>query len=357
VPDLLAAADVHGVDGPARVVVEGGWIVAVERLRGRAPERILAPGFVDLQCNGMGDVDVATADGDDWDRLDDLVLAGGVTTWCPTLVTAPLDDYPDRLARVEKAAGRPPRGRPAIAGAHLEGPFLGGAPGAHRRDWLQPIDHAWLAALPDVVRIVTLAPELDGAVEAVRLLATKGVLVAVGHSAATEAQVAAAEAAGARMVTHLFNGMPPFHHRDPGLAGATLTRPGLAAGLIADLVHIHPTALALAFRAKGPDAVALVTDAVATAGLDVTGGAARLPGGTLAGSVLDGAGGVRNVVQRAGVRWPDAVTAASTTPARLLGLADRGRIAPGLRADLVALTPDLEVEATIVGGEVAWPRS
>jgi N-acetylglucosamine-6-phosphate deacetylase len=348
-PDPLAAADVHGVDGPARIVVEAGRIVAVEPFRGRAPDRMIVPGFIDLQCNGIGDVHVATADGDDWERADELLLAGGVTTWCPTLVTAPLDAYPDRLARLEKAASRPGRGRPAIAGAHLEGPFLGGAPGAHRTDWLRPIDPGWLAALPDIVKVVTLAPELDGADAAIRLLDARGVLVSLGHSTAGEADVAEAEAAGARMVTHLFNGMAPFHHRDPGLAGATLTAPGLVAGLIADLVHVHPTALALAFLAKGPDAIALVSDAVVD-------GAGRLPDGTLAGSTITLADAVRNVVQHAGVRWPDAVTAASTTPARLLGLADRGRIAPGHRADLVVLTPDFEVEATWIAGEVAWHR-
>ena len=354
--DLLTAADVHGVDGPARIVVDGGRIIGVEPLRGRPPERMLVPGFVDLQCNGVGDVDVATADGDDWERLDERLLAGGVTTWCPTLVTAPLDDYPDRLRRVADAAARPPRCRPQIAGAHLEGPFLGGAPGAHPLDLLRPIDLGWLAALPPVVGVVTLAPELAGAIEAIRLLTARGILVSLGHTTAAEAEVAAAEEAGARMVTHLFNGMAPFHHRTPGVAGAALTRPNLVAGLIADLVHVAPTALALAFTAKGPDGIALVTDAVATGRLELGDGAARLPDGTLAGSTLTGAAAVRNVVEAAGVRWPDAVTAASTTPAALLGLTDRGRIVPGARADLVALTPDFEVEATWVGGELAWAR-
>lgn len=344
----------HGHLGPQAVRVDDGRIAAVEPLAtGAAPDRLLAPGFVDLQCNGVGEVDVADADGTDWDVLDRLVLAGGTTTWCPTLVTAPLDAYTDRLARVAAAAARPARRRPAIFGAHLEGPFLGGAPGAHPVDLLRPLDLDWLAALPDIVRVVTLAPELEGAPDAVRLLRDRRVLVSLGHTDAGDDAIAAAEEAGARMVTHLFNGMPPFHHRDPGPAGSALTRPGLVAGLIADLVHVHPTAIALAFRAKGAHGVALVTDAVASTGLDTSTGAARLRDGTLAGSTLTMAGAVRNAVRAAGVPWADAVTAASTTPARLVGLDDRGRIAPGLRADLVALTPDLDVEAVWVGGERA----
>src|SRR4051812_15372097 len=128
----IAAGRVHGYGGPAEVVVEDGRIVAVEPHRSTALDRLLAPGLIDVQCNGIDDVDVATARGADWDRLDERLLAGGVTTWCPTLVTAPLDAYPDRLARVAEAAARPAGRRPSIAGAHLEGPFLGGAPGAHR---------------------------------------------------------------------------------------------------------------------------------------------------------------------------------------------------------------------------------
>ena len=307
------------------------------------------PGFVDLQCNGMEDIDVAAATGADWARLDHLLLQGGVTTWCPTLVTAPLDAYGPRLEAIAAAAARPVAGRPHIAGAHLEGPFLGGRPGAHRRALLRPIDLDWLAALPPVVRLVTLAPDLAGAERAVATLVARGVLVALGHGAPSAEQVAACVDAGAAMVTHLFNAMPPFHHRDPGLAGAALTDDRLVVGLIADLVHVHPTALRLAFRAKGVDGVALVTDAVA--GTVGEHGGVRLADGTLAGSSLTMVEAVRNVVEAAGVDLATAVTAASTTPARLLGLADRGHLSVGARADVVALTDDLDVEAVWVGGE------
>jgi len=325
-----------GFVGPAEVVTDGERIVAVEPVRA-APDRLLVPGFVDLQVNGFDDLDVAAAD-TDWDRLEDRLHATGVTTWCPTLVTAPLPDLTGRLDRIPA--------RPSIAGVHVEGPFLGGRPGAHPTDQLLPIDLEWLAALPPKVRLVTLAPELEGAVEATRLLTRNGILVSLGHSSATIEQVRACTDAGAALVTHLFNGMPPLHHREPGLVGATLTDDRLVAGLIADLVHVHPTAIQVAFRAK-PGRIALVTDAVAwrrarIGGIEIThdGEAPRLPDGTLAGSSLTMDRAVRNVVHAAGVDLAAAVAAASTTPATVLGLTDRGRLAPGCRADVVAFDAD-----------------
>jgi len=358
--ERLAAARVlspEGLVGPAAVVVEGGRVAGIEPASGPVPDRTLAPGLVDLQVNGVDDVDVATARGADWARLDGLLLAGGVTTWCPTLVTAPLAAYPGRLAEISAAAARPEAGRPSIAGAHLEGPFLGGRPGAHPVDLLLPLDHEWLAGLPEVVRLVTLAPELDGAPEAVRLLRGRGVAVSLGHSAATPAQVGACVAAGATLVTHLFNGMPPLHHRDPGLAGEALLDDRLTACVIGDGVHVAPAAVALAFRCKPANRVALVSDAIAWrtpehAGFAVrlVDGAARLADGTLAGSAITLDAAVRTAVA-GGVPLADALVAASATPAAAIGCTDRGRLVPGARADLVALGPDLEVQTTWVAGE------
>ena len=346
-----------GLLGPASVVVEDGRVVAVEPASGPAPDRTLAPGFVDVQVNGLDDVDVADA-GDRWGRLDELLAAGGVTTWCPTLVTAPLDAYRARLQAVTDAAARPAAGRPAIAGAHLEGPFLGSRPGAHPVELLLPLDLDWLAALPDVVRLVTLAPELEGAPEAVRLLRRKGVAVSLGHSAATPAQVAACVEAGASLVTHLFNGMPPLHHREPGLAGEALLDDRLTACLIGDGVHVAPAVVALAFRCKPAGRVALVSDAIAWrvpqhAGSAITlvDGAARLADGTLAGSAITLDAAVGTAVS-GGVALADALVAASATPAAAIGCTDRGHLTPGARADLVALGPDLTVQATWVAGEL-----
>jgi N-acetylglucosamine-6-phosphate deacetylase len=324
--------------------------VDIEPARGldSTPARILTPGFIDLQMNGVGPIDVASAMGDDWDELDRRLLAQGVTSWCPTLVSAPLARFAAPLERIAAAAARSNDCvRPFIAGAHLEGPFLGGAPGAHRLEFLQPPDLEWLASLPDIVRVVTLAPETAGALDAIRLLAARGVLVSLGHSTATYEETLAAVDAGARLVTHCFNGMGPLHHRAPGLIGAALTEDRLSVSLIIDLVHVHPAVVTLVFRSKSAQRVALVTDAVAWEG---EGDAPRLADGTLMGSTLAADAAIRNAVQRCGVSVVDAVRAATTTPADLLGLSDRGRIEPGARADLVALNPDLTVETTWVGG-------
>jgi N-acetylglucosamine-6-phosphate deacetylase len=340
----------RGPIGPAAVVVDGDRIVGVERVVGAVPDRTLAPGFVDLQVNGIGDVDVVSADGGDWDALDAALLAQGVTTWCPTLITAPLDAYATPLDRIAaRAAETSGRLRPHIAGAHLEGPFLGGAPGAHPKHLIRAPDLEWLGALPAIVRVITLAPEQPGSLDAIALLVRRGVVVSLGHSNATFEQAMAAVDAGATLVTHCFNGMGPLHHRVPGLVGAALSDDRLTACVIADLVHLHPAALKTVLRAKGPERSVLVTDSVAWSG--AAGSAPRLADGTLAGSVLAMDQAVRNIINRCGATLADAVAAASTVPAALLGLRDRGAIEAGRRADLVALGPDLRVAAVWIGGE------
>lgn len=337
---------------PAVVVLDGDRIARVRRTRGAVPDRIVAPGFVDLQVNGLDDVDV---NADDlrpaaWERLDGLIRAQGTTSWCPTLITSPLAVLDRRMAAVADAAGR----WPAIAGVHLEGPFLGTLPGAHDPALIRPIDLRWLAGLPQIVAIVTLGAEQPDAPAAARLLTGRGILVAIGHSAADALTATAVVDAGARLVTHLFNAMSPLGHRAPGVVGVALADDRVTPSLIADGVHVHPTAMRVAFAAKrGTTAgCVLVTDAVAwRAGHMATrvlatgpDGAPRLPDGTLAGSALTMDAAVRRVVEECGVDLGEALRAASTCPARLLGLDDRGLLHPGTRADLVTLTPDLHVE-------------
>jgi N-acetylglucosamine-6-phosphate deacetylase len=313
-------------------------------------DAVLVPGFIDVQVYGVDGDDFASADAVGWHTALHTQARHGVTACCPTLVSAPLASYAEPLAiaaaivsRDSVAAGEQVGAR--VLGVHLEGPFLGGAPGAHVVEHLRPVDLPWLRALLErsagLVRIVTLAPEADAGFSGTRALHAAGVVVAVGHSTATYDETRAAADAGATVVTHLFNGMGPFNHRNPGVVGAALDDPRLTPSLIADLVHVHPAALRLAIGAKR--SVALVTDAVAvgagTAGdvvMQERDGAARLADGTLAGSVLAMDRAVRNVVDL-GVPLERAVELASTVPSEILGLPDRGRIEPGRRADIVAL--------------------
>lgn len=345
----------------ANLTIEAGTIVEITPGTGRSRHEIVAPGFVDLQVNGVDDVDCSDAGPDDWRRAGTVLAATGVTAWLPTLVSQPLDRYGPELGAIATAMRRPDPG-PVILGAHLEGPFLGGSPGAHATEAIVPVDLPWLRALPDTVRLVTLAPEQGEAIAAVALLRDHGVVVSLGHSDADLATTLAAIDAGATMVTHLFNAMGPLHHRAPGMAGAALADDRVFVGLIADLVHVHPALLRVAYRTKGAERVALVTDAVGwragrLAALDiaVVNGAPRLADGTLAGSALTMDQAVRNLVDAAGVEPADAVRSASTTPADVLGDRSRGRIEPGARADLVVLDRDsLAVLRTIVDGRTVW---
>jgi N-acetylglucosamine-6-phosphate deacetylase len=354
-----------GPPAPGWVAIDDGLVV--ETGSGPAPtgavdagSALVAPGLIDLQVNGVVDDDFASADPEGWRRAGRAQLERGVTAFCPTLVTAPLDRYHDALERVEAArADTADRPLPSIIGVHLEGPFLGGAPGAHPVELVRPVDLAWLrqllAGFPGLVTITTLAPEADPDLAATRLLRDHDVTVALGHSTATYDEARAAADAGARLVTHLFNGMGPLHHREPGIGGAALDDARLTPTLIADLVHVHPAALRLAITHKRN--VALVTDRVATTGLRVTDdGAARLTDGTIAGSTLSMDDAVRNVVGL-GVPVERAVQMASEIPADVLGLTDRGRIEPGARADLVALDArSLAVRAVWREGELVSGR-
>lgn len=357
---VLAASRVvtpMGTLSPGLVEIDDGRITSVVPTTGSVPDRVLAPGFVDLQVNGIDDIDVAHADDTGWAHLDHLLAAQGTTTWLPTLVTAPIDAYPARLERIAAAAARP-GARPQIAGAHLEGPFLGGRPGAHRARLVVAPDPTWIAELAPIVALVTLAAEVDGALDAIGALVNRRAVAAIGHSDATLAQAGAAVDAGARLVTHGFNAMSPLHHRHPGLVGAFLTDDRVAVSLIADGHHVHPAALDVAFRCKPDGRIVLVTDAVAwRAGrvgdvdLGHDGSVPRLADGTLAGSALTMDAAVGFVVDRVGVGLDRAVRAASTTPAGLLGLTDRGALAAGRRADLIALDPvTLRCTETWIGG-------
>lgn len=302
---------------------------------------------------------MAQAEVDDWDVIDGALLAQGVTSWCPTLVSAPLDRYAEPLERIAQAARRGGP-RPAILGAHLEGPFLGARVGAHPPSAVVDPDLDWIDSLAPVVRLVTVGPEAPRARELIGALRAREVVVALGHTAAGPEVVRAAVDAGATLFTHLWNASGPVSGRVPGPVGAALADDRLAVGLIADLVHVDALSLGLALRAKPADGVVLVTDAVAwrSAGAEQQGirlvdGAPRLPDSTIAGSALTMDQAVRNLVDAVGTDVAAAVRAASTNPARVIGATDRGELVVGRRADVVRLDDDLQVERVWVAGEPA----
>ena len=351
----------EGIRTDHAVRIDDGVIVGVEPCRSAPEFDIVAPGFIDLQVNGHDDVDVATADAAGWERISSVLTAQGVTSWLPTLISAPLDVLDERLRDVTALMGKQSvsgnRSGPDAVGIHLEGPFLGAARGAHPGAGFGGADLEWLAALPASVRLMTLGPECDRAVDAIRLLVARGIACSLGHTTATAEQAEAAIEAGARLFTHAFNASGAMHHRAPGALGVALSDDRLAISLIADGVHVDPRMLRLAWRAKGPERVVLVTDAtgwragrLGDAGVTLVDGAPRLADGTLAGSALRMDQAVRHSVNVVGADLAEVLVAASTNPAHVLGLDDRGSITPGRRADLVALTGDLQVEATWVAG-------
>jgi N-acetylglucosamine-6-phosphate deacetylase len=380
-PRLLAGGRVVTPGG----VLSPGWIQLAGRLidavgQGGPPEPYLAaspvtdlrgrwvlPGFVDVHVHGGGGTSFTEGSADDARNAVEFHRRHGSTTLVASLVTAPLAELE---ARVAMLAGLARDG--VIAGIHLEGPFLSAARcGAQDpRHMIAPDVGAFAslhAAAEGQLRVITLAPEFPGATGLIEAAAGAGVVAAVGHTDATADITAAAVDAGATHATHLFNGMRPLHHREPGPVGALLDRDEVTCEVIADGVHLHDTAVRLVARAAGPGRLVLITDAMAAAGMadgsyplgslrvEVAGGVARLTGddgpGAIAGSTATMAGVVRRAVA-IGLPVTEIAAAASTSPARILGLGDRtGSLRPGLAADLVVCAEDFRVDAVMRHGE------
>ncbi|VXB26355.1 N-acetylglucosamine-6-phosphate deacetylase [Aeromicrobium sp. 9AM] len=361
-----------------------GWLeVAGDRIsdagRGAPPrtpdvalaDGVLAPGLVDAQINGAFSIDFADADADEVRTVAERMLSTGVTAMVPTFITATVEQLVEQVSRYGAArrASNTAGSATRLLPAHVEGPFLSPRRrGAHREALLvdpTPEHIAPLIELSDAISYVTLAPEREGALEAIRAFVAAGIRVAVGHSDATDDQVRLAADAGATLVTHLYNAQSPFHHRAPGVVGAALTDPRLTVGMIVDGHHVEPTAVRLAFAAA-PGRIMLVTDAVAALGmppgvyelggdqLEVTAGQpAFRADGTIAGAAetLDADLGHATSF---GIDLVEAIRAATRTPADALGLTDLGRIEPGARADLVLLGDDLRARTTWLGGVRVW---
>ncbi|MFR9730463.1 N-acetylglucosamine-6-phosphate deacetylase [Saccharopolyspora sp. MS10] len=367
----LTASRIVTPDG----VLEDGWIrltgTTIEELgTGPAPEDAtdlgsgwLVPGFVDVHCHGGGG---GSFSGRDPERTRAAVAAHrshGTTTLLASLVTAPLPELADDVAALQELVVDG-----LFDGIHLEGPFLSAARcGAHDPALLRAPERSsvrgLLAAGRGSIRMVTLAPELDGAVDAVHELVDAGVIAAIGHTDAVAEQVRPAVDAGVTVATHLFNGMRPLHHREPGPIGTLLEDERVTVELICDLVHLHPAVVGLAARHAGTGRTALITDAISATGagdghyelgalpVTVVDGEPRLADGSLAGSTLTMDVAFRNLVTEVGMPVTTAVHAASTRPAELLGAGDRvGSLRPGLSADLVLLDDDLRLRRVMKSG-------
>jgi N-acetylglucosamine-6-phosphate deacetylase len=368
--DSLALPD--GPGGPGHVTVDGDGIAGVAPGHHPSPDLyvpgcLLAPGFIDLQINGAAGCDFLFPTDAGLESAAAYLLRTGTVAYLPTLISAPEDRLRAALGFFADRLDRP--GIPRILGVHLEGPFLSPVrPGAHRLEHLRPPTVAWIAAIvrdfPGLIRLVTLAPELDGAEGVVEFLTGCGITVSAGHTDASYEQAAAAFARGVRLTTHLFNAMRPYHHREPGVVGAALGDPRVACAIIADHVHLHPAVVDHVIALKGPERTVLVTDAISAAGaatatltlgdqtVHVAGGAPRLEDGTLAGSVLAMDQAVRAVAGRWGME--QAVRMAASAPARVLGVPG-GEICQGAPADLVLLDAGGAVRAVIASGRLHRP--
>ena len=338
-------------------------VVGMERLGG--DDAIIAPGFIDLQVNGFGGHDAATGV-EAVRQIARRLPETGVTGFLPTIITAPLGEaatFPAVAAEAGEADGAGAR----VLGAHLEGPFLNPQRrGCHDASlMIEPSPDNLRPLLANPCRLITIAPELPGGLDAVRTLARAGVVVSAGHSNASYEQGRAAVDAGVRFGTHLFNAMSPLHHREPGLPGALLSTDQAITGLITDGHHVHEALLALTFARKGEDGIALTTDQVAAAGMPPgryqlasfevisDGHTVRRAEGMLAGSVATMPQLIRIAAGLAGSSLRAALAMASLTPARALGL-PLGRIAAGAPADLVVMSRDLQVRATLVAGRIVF---
>ena len=364
----------EGIRDGLEVVVEGGKIADI-RERSSAADAIdlrgnyLAPGFIDLHIHGAFGRDTMEATPETFRAIADYHASGGTTSLLLTTVTAPIGEIVNVLQAVRAARQELKQ----IVGVHIEGPFLSQKrPGAQRAEFIRdPEAHLidQLLRFADVIKIMTLAPELPGALALIDRLRLHKILVSGGHSDATDVEARAAAEYGMRHVTHTFNAMSSARregiYREAGLLEFALSEPDIVCELIADGHHVSPTLMRMLYRAKGPRGICLVTDATAGAGL-AAGTEFTLSGrrcvvgdgvcllsdrSALAGSASRMIDLVRVMVNQVGVPLPEAIAMATANPARALGLTTKGKLRPGADADFVILSRELEVRRTLIAGE------
>ncbi|WP_407083866.1 N-acetylglucosamine-6-phosphate deacetylase [Photobacterium leiognathi] len=328
----------------------------------------LVPGFIDIHIHGRAGADVMDATPQALQTIADALPKTGVVAWVGTTVTAPWQDIINALQQVREFCQQPKQVGAKLLGSFLEGPYFTEAyRGSHPTQYLQAPSIAALAELKEVagdslIR-VALAPEYQGSDEAIQWLTAQGIKTSVAHTSANFEQVTTAHQHGADCGVHLFNGMSGLHHREPGCAGAVLFHDMLAE-LIADGIHVHPVMMQLAYRMKGYQQLALITDCMRAGGLSdgkyqlgaqmitVTNGEARTDDGSLAGSTCSLDQALRNMIMLAGVPEWEAVQMATSVPAKYVGIDDKlGFIKPGYNASFALLDPQFQIQATLIDGQ------
>ena len=371
---LLRGA-VHGAGGADGVLVEGDVITWVGAGRPpqppdeeivAAPGETIAPGFIDLQVNGYGGHDAADG-ADAIAAISKALPATGVTAFLPTIISSPVEVVSDFVAAVGAAAEA---SGARVLGAHVEGPFLNPSfRGAHLRSNLaEPTPKNVDVVIASRPRVVTLAPELPGALDAIARLRDAGIVVSAGHTGADFELGRKAIEAGVTFATHIYNAMPPVHHRRPGIALALILDQRVTTGLIADGEHVHPAVCEQLVRVRGTSRIALTTDQTAAAGVPAgnfmlsgravisDGRVVKLEDGTLAGSAATMPDLVRLMARLPGMTAARAIGLASTTPAKVLGERRLGRLAVGACADVVVVDAEMRPLLTMIRGVVKFQR-
>ena len=364
------------------ILIEDGLISAIDEDNALAPSgaesidlsgTTILPGFIDFHIHGAVGVDVMAATADGLHEVSRYLATQGVTAWLPTFVPASDENYASAIRAIAETMQRSDNTGARVLGVHYEGPFVNSAQcGAlhveHFKTYSSPADLDRLPVREDMIRMITLAPEVAGGVELVRELKRRGWVISLGHTRATLEVLDQAFNAGARHMTHFMNAMAPLHHRNPGPIAWGLSNDGVSIDIIADGIHLDPFMLRLLLKIKGARSISLISDAIAAAGkgdgdfdiwgetITVKNGRTANASGSIAGSVISMLDAVRLLLSL-GVSYFDLAQLTSTNPARLLGVDQEcGSIETGKRADLVALWPNSGPRLTLISGQIAFSQ-